>query len=671
MLFFRKKAVDDGAPASGARADALPPVQVIRAQAGQLAQALPAQPEPRVRLALGYVSPNANMDAVARSVRERFPRAAVVLTSTAGELCATRAGDALYQDTPQGWQGVVLQLFSEAIIEQAHVANVPLGCEDIRQGAPKLRHDARVAQLARTLGQLSVPFSMRAEEGFVLTLVDGLSNSESFLMEAVYESNRFPYLFVGGSAGGLLDFSHTRLNDGQQTRENHALLCFIKLTPAYRYGVFKTQNFEETGKSFLIAGANTELRTVDSVLEQKTGEVRDMIGELCQHFHCREDELDGKLQNHTFGIKINGEIFVRSVLQINRQTRKLHFACDIAFGETLHLLKAVDFVSKTANDYRTFSQNKPAPVGGILSDCILRRLNNAAQLARAQVYGDVPVAGFSTFGELLGVNINQTLTAVFFYPASQGFRDEFVDQFTLHYANYKNYFFRRELSRSTVISGMKSQIIQDLQGYKTLATELGETLPAFRGNAQTQIEQLESIETRLRDFSTHVSDGARSTESVRQQIGELAEHAGQIGNVLGMIKKIAEQTNLLALNAAIEAARAGEAGRGFAVVADEVRKLANNTQSNLETTGGSIDNVLRSIEQVSSQIHQVGELVGGFAERMGDTLDTLQQLAAAARQGKGDVEAMLAHTESLYQHMQKVDQEMAGILLLERSDMAH
>src|SRR5574343_557373 len=141
MLFFRKKTVADDAATPGARADALPPVQVIRAQAGQLAQALPAQPEPRVRLALGYVSPNANMDAVARNVRERFPRAAVVLTSTAGELCATRAGDALYQATPQGWQGVVLQLFSDAIIEQAHVANVPLGCEDIRKGAPKLRHD--------------------------------------------------------------------------------------------------------------------------------------------------------------------------------------------------------------------------------------------------------------------------------------------------------------------------------------------------------------------------------------------------------------------------------------------------------------------------------------------------------------------------------------------------
>lgn len=98
---------------------------------------------------------------------------------------------------------------------------------------------------------------------------------------------------------------------------------------------------------------------------------------------------------------------------------------------------------------------------------------------------------------------------------------------------------------------------------------------------------------------------------------------------------------------------------------------ANNTQSNLETTGGSIDNVLRAIDQVSSQIHQVGELVGGFAERMGDTLDTLQQLSSAARQGKGDVESMLNHTETLYEQMQRVDKEMAGIMALERANVAN
>ena len=121
MLFFRKKpaADDNSAPASS-----IPPVQLIRSSAPQLSQALPAQPDPRIRLVLGYISPNADMDAVSRSVRERYPKASVLLTSTAGELCAQRSSDALYQDTPQGWQGVVLQLFSDALIEQVHIANV-------------------------------------------------------------------------------------------------------------------------------------------------------------------------------------------------------------------------------------------------------------------------------------------------------------------------------------------------------------------------------------------------------------------------------------------------------------------------------------------------------------------------------------------------------------------
>ena len=126
-----------------------------------------------------------------------------------------------------------------------------------------------------------------------------------------------------------------------------------------------------------------------------------MIGELCQHFHCREDELDGKLQNH-FGIKINGEIFVRSVLQNQPANAQAALCLTSPLVKPCTCSRRWIFASKTANDYRTFSQNKPRQWAGFLSDCILRRLNNAAQLARAQVYGDMPVAGFSTFGELLG-----------------------------------------------------------------------------------------------------------------------------------------------------------------------------------------------------------------------------------------------------------------------------
>ena len=333
----------------------------------------------------------------------------------------------------------------------------------------------------------------------------------------------------------MLDFSHTRLNDGQQTRENHAMLCFIKLTPAYRYGVFKTQNFEETGKSFLIAGANTELRTVDSDAGAKTGEVRDMIGELCQHFHCREDELDGKLQNHTFGIKINGEIFI--ALGAANQPANAQAALCLQTSplvKPLHLLKAVDFASKTANDYRTFSQNKPAPVGGILSDCILRRLNNAPSSLAPRCMAMCRVAGFSTLASSWG-EYHPDPDGGVFYPARVSAMvcrsvPPCITPIT------KLLFPPRAVAQHGDQRHEKPDH-PGLQGYKTLATELG-AKPARPSVAmrRRRLSNWKASKPGLRDFSTHVSDGARSTESVRQQIGELAEHAEQIGNVLGMIK---------------------------------------------------------------------------------------------------------------------------------------
>ena len=163
------------------------------------------------------------------------------------------------------------------------------------------------------------------------------------------------------------------------------------------------------------------------------------------------------------------------------------------------------------------------------------------------------------------------------------------------------------------INSSSSIMHETVNKLEYVVEESVESIKETEANIREAQEKLSSAKNKISLMAGHVTSSSDMQNTLAQKLSTLSGEAEQVKSVLSVISDIADQTNLLALNAAIEAARAGEHGRGFAVVADEVRQLAERTQKTLSEINITIQAIVQSINEASTDIttstSQVNELV--------------------------------------------------------------
>ena len=429
-------------------------------------------------LILAFISPELEFASSVQKLQSASNDIPFIAVTSAGELCQNAGNDGSLYGLNDNEPCIVLQVFSKELFSDISLHAIPLFSQDIKEGKVSINTNERVQKILRACGDVDPQFAISPSDTFALTFVDGLSRSENFLLEALYKSGQFPCMFIGGSSGGHLDFKESYLSLNGEILTDVAIVAFCKMAVGKRFSPFKTQTSEVINeKSCIVLEASNELREVKSVLDIATLEVVSAQKQLCSFLECEVDDLEDNLIGYGLGTVVEDELFCRSVGEINSDKETINLYCDVNIGDLLYLTKESDFVKKTDSDLQQFLKQKTQPIGAILFDCVMRRDNNMTQLHQLDEVFNIPVAGFSTFGEIFGLNINNTLSAIFFFDTqeeNEDFHDTFIDNFTIHYASFMNFYSERKLNRDSAIGYMRNIIVERAVNYLKRSNEVSQ-----------------------------------------------------------------------------------------------------------------------------------------------------------------------------------------------------